>query len=82
MMAPRDPLRAAEKLRQRIVAASKCGPQAVFVSRRGGVECCPVKSARYQALAGRPEFMRRMAGVFDASVSTAQLAAELRAVAI
>lgn len=80
MMVHRDPLRAAEKLRQRIVAASARGPQVVMVLRCGSVDCFTRNSARHRALETRPELLRRVVGVFDASVSAEQLAAELREV--
>lgn len=80
-MVSRDPLRAAEKLRQRIVASAVKGPQAVFVGPRGQVDCCAADGERYKAMTERPELFRRVVGVFDASVTAEQLAAELREVA-
>ena len=79
-MSRRDPLRVATKLHQRIVAASRSGPQAVFVSVRGEVDCCTVDGERYKALESMPGFVRRLAGVFDAGCTVAGLAAALREV--
>jgi hypothetical protein len=76
-MAKMDPARAAEKLRQRIVANSIKGPQVVFISLRGVVDCCTLDSARHHALASRPDFFNRVAGVFDASATMPLLAASL-----
>lgn len=76
-----DPLRAAEKLRQRIVASSAKGAQVVFISSRGGVDCCTLDSERHKAMASRPDFFARVAGVFDAQVTAELLAASLREVA-
>lgn len=75
MMAHNDPMRFAEKLRQRIVASSARGLQVVFVSERGEVDCCTLNSERHKAMAARPDFFKRVAGVFDATASVALLAA-------
>ena len=72
-----NPLRAAEKLRQRIVASSARGLQVVFVSTAGAVDCCTINSARHRAMERHPEFFRRVAGVFDGTASAALLAASL-----
>lgn len=79
-MAARDPLRAAEKLRQRIVASSAKGAQVVYITPRGLVDCCTVDSERHKAMASRPDFFARVAGVFDAEVTAELLAASLREV--
>ena len=75
-----DPLRQAEKLRQRIVAASAKGPQLVFVTETGAVDCCTVDSERHHAMAARPDFFHQVAGVFDRTASAALLAASIGAV--
>jgi hypothetical protein len=80
-MAVNDPWRQAEKLRQRIVASSAKGAQVVFITPRGQVDCCTVGSERHQAMASRPDFFARVAGVFDAQVTAELLAASLREVA-
>jgi hypothetical protein len=80
-MAVNDPWRQAEKLRQRIVASSAKGAQVVFITPRGQVDCCTVDSERHKAMASRPDFFARVAGVFDAQVSAELLAASLREVA-
>lgn len=80
MRTANDPLRAAERVHRRIVAASEAGPQLVFVDRQGRVDRCTLGSERQKALESRPDFFRRVAGVFDASATVPLLAAALREV--
>ena len=77
MMSRLDPARAAEKLRQRILASSARGLQVVFVSATGEVDCCTLNSERHHAMAARPDFFKRVAGVFDGTASAALLAASV-----
>lgn len=80
MRTSNDPLRETERLQRRIVVAAESGPQVVFVDAQGRVDRCTLNDERHKALETRPDFFRRVAGVFDARVTVPELAAALREV--
>lgn len=67
----------AERLAKRIAAAADAGPQVVFVDSQGRIDRCTAGSERHKALEQRPDFFRRVAGVFDSSATPALLASAL-----
>ena len=67
----------ATRLAKRIAAAADAGPQVVFVDRQGRIDRCTAGSERHKALEQRPDFFKRVAGVFDSSATPDLLASAL-----
>ncbi len=72
-----DLMHKATRLQRRIAASADAGPQVVFVDGQGRIDRVTVGSERHKALEARPDFFRRVAGVFDSSATPALLASAL-----
>ena len=72
-----DLMHKATRLHRRITAAAEAGPQVVFIDGQGRIDRCTAGSERHKALEQRPDFFRRVAGVFDSSATPELLASAL-----